>query len=57
MKKDKEYDILYLTDYVDEFCVTAISKYEEATKLAKEIENDLGELKNKIEILKEKFDK
>ena len=27
--KDKEYDILYLTDYVDEFCVTAISKYEE----------------------------
>ena len=27
--RDKEYDILYLTDYVDEFCVTAISKYEE----------------------------
>ena len=27
--KDKEYDILYLTDYVDEFCVTAISEYEE----------------------------
>lgn len=27
--KDKDYDILYLTDYVDEFCVTAISEYEE----------------------------
>ena len=27
--RDKEYDILYLTDYVDEFCVTAIQKYEE----------------------------
>lgn len=27
--KDKEYDILYLTDYVDEFCITAIQEYEE----------------------------
>ena len=27
--RDKDYDILYLTDYVDEFCVTAIQKYEE----------------------------
>ena len=26
--KDKEYDILYLTDYVDEFCITAIQEYE-----------------------------
>ena len=26
--KDKDYDILYLTDYVDEFCVTAIQEYE-----------------------------
>ena len=26
--KDKDYDILYLTDYVDEFCITAISEYE-----------------------------
>lgn len=25
---DKEYDILYLTDYVDEFCITAIQDYE-----------------------------
>ena len=27
--KDKEFDILYLTDYVDEFAITAIQKYEE----------------------------
>lgn len=27
--RDKDYDILYLTDYVDEFCITAIQKYEE----------------------------
>ncbi len=26
--KDKDYDILYLTDYVDSFAVTAISEYE-----------------------------
>ena len=26
--KDKEYDILYLTDYVDEFCITALQDYE-----------------------------
>ena len=26
--KDKEFDILYLTDYVDEFCITAIQEYE-----------------------------
>ena len=26
--KDKDFDILYLTDYVDEFCVTAINEYE-----------------------------
>ena len=27
--RDKDFDILYLTDYVDEFCVTAIQTYEE----------------------------
>ena len=27
--RDKDYDILYLTDYVDEFCITAIQTYEE----------------------------
>ena len=26
--RDKDYDILYLTDYVDEFCITAIQEYE-----------------------------
>ena len=26
--KDKEFDILYLTDYVDEFCITAIQDYD-----------------------------
>ncbi len=29
--RDKEYDILYLTDYVDEFCITAIQAYEDKT--------------------------
>ena len=27
--KDKDNDILYLTDYVDEFCITAIQNYED----------------------------
>ena len=27
--RDKDYDILYLTDYVDEFCITAIQSYED----------------------------
>ncbi len=26
--KDKDYDILFLTDYVDEFCITALQEYE-----------------------------
>ena len=26
--RDKDYDILYLTDYVDEFCITALQEYE-----------------------------
>ena len=25
---DKDFDILYLTDYVDEFCITALQSYE-----------------------------
>ncbi|MBP5678740.1 MAG: molecular chaperone HtpG [Bacilli bacterium] len=29
--REKDFDILYLTDYVDEFCVTAIQSYEEKT--------------------------
>ena len=27
--RDLDYDILYLTDYVDEFCITAIQNYED----------------------------
>ncbi len=27
--RDKDFDILYLTDYVDEFCITAIQSYED----------------------------
>lgn len=27
--KDKDYDLLYLTDYVDEFAITAIQEYED----------------------------
>lgn len=43
--------------YSDDFSLEkATEKYELATKLAKEIEVDLNELKNKIQILKEKFD-
>ena len=43
--------------YSDDFKLEeAISKYEDTTKLAKEVEKDLNELKNKIEVLKEKFD-
>ena len=38
--KDKDFDILYLTDYVDEFAITAIQTYEE--KKFQNIEN--GEL-------------
>ena len=39
--KDKDFDILYLTDYVDEFCVTAIQEYE-GKKFANVESEDLG---------------
>lgn len=35
----------------------AVEKYEESIKLAKDIEKDLNELKNKIEIIGEDFSK
>lgn len=35
----------------------AIDKFTEAEKLAEEIENDLQALKNRIEVVKEKFDR
>jgi len=44
--------------YSDEFRLEeAIEKYKTATKLAKEIEKDLAELKNEIEVLTEDFSK
>lgn len=44
--------------YSDEFKLEqAVEKYKEATKLAKEIEKDLNELKNEIEVLSEDFSK
>ena len=39
--KDKDFDILYLTDYVDEFCVTAIQEYD-SKKFANVESEDLG---------------
>ena len=39
--KDKDFDILYLTDYVDEFCVTAIQEYD-SKKFANVESGDLG---------------
>lgn len=41
----------------DDFAVeTAISKFDEAEKLAHEIEAELMEYKNKITVLKKRFD-
>ncbi len=34
----------------------ALAKFEQAEKLAKEIENELGSIKNSVEVLKTKFD-
>lgn len=52
--KDKDFDILYLTDYVDEFAITAIQKYEE--KSFQNVENgdlDLDTEEEKKETEKE----
>jgi exodeoxyribonuclease VII small subunit len=44
--------------YGDEFKLDeASAKYKEATKLAKEIEEDLKNLKNEIKIIEEDFSK
>ena len=44
--------------YSDEFKLDeATDKYQNAMKLAKEIERDLNELKNKIEIIEQDFTK
>lgn len=42
--------------YSDEFKLEeAVERYKKAVKLAKEVEKDLGELKNEIEVLAEDF--
>lgn len=41
----------------DEFVLeNAVEKYTQAEELAKEIEHDLTELKNDIEVVKQRFD-
>lgn len=50
---NKEYDVLFLTEYVDEFAITAISSYKEKT--FQNIENEQLELETKEE--KEKIEK
>ena len=53
-KLDGEVEWFYSDDFKLE---EAIEKYKAATKLAKEIEKDLTELKNEIEVLTEDFSK
>lgn len=51
---DKATEWFYSDDFnLDE----AVDKYKQASKLAKEIEKDLDELKNEIEVLSEDFSK
>lgn len=57
-EKIKELDEATSWFYSDEFKLDeATEKYKEATKLAKEIEKDLSELKNKIEVIEQDFTK
>ena len=57
-KKIEDLDAQVEWFYSDEFKLEdAIDKYEAASSLAKDIEKDLNDLKNRIEIIKEKFDK
>lgn len=51
---DSEVEWFYSDDFKLE---EATEKYKIAIKLAKEIEKDLGELKNEIEVLSEDFSK
>ena len=53
-KLDDEVEWFYSEDFKLE---QAVDKYKEATKLAKEIEKDLNELRNEIEVLSEDFSK
>ena len=57
-EKIAELDQLSEWFYSDDFRLEeATAKYKEAMKLAKEIENDLAEMKNEIEVLAEDFSK
>lgn len=52
--KDKGYDILYLTDYVDEFAITAISEYDKkkfANVESEDLDLETKEEKDKTEKL------
>ena len=51
---DKKVEWFHYDDFKLE---NAVDKYKEAAKLAKEIENDLNELKNEIEVLEQDFSK
>lgn len=53
-KLDAEVEWFYSDDFKLE---DAVERYKGATKLAKEIEKDLNELKNEIEVLSEDFSK
>lgn len=53
-KLDAEVEWFYSDDFKLE---EAVNRYKQATKLAKEIEKDLNELKNEIEVLAEDFSK
>lgn len=57
-EKIKELDEATSWFYSDEFKLDeATEKYKAATELAKEIEKDLSELKNKIEVIEQDFTK
>ena len=53
-KLDEKVDWFYSDDFKLE---DAVTKYQEAAKLAKDIEEDLKNLKNEIEVLVEDFSK
>ena len=57
-QKLKELDTQVEWFYSDDFKLEeAVEKYKEASKLAKEIEKDLNDLKNEVEVLSQDFSK
>ena len=54
---DKEYDVLLLTDYVDEFCITAIQEYDSKkfmNVVSEDLDLDTEEEKEKLKKANEK---